>query len=752
MADRYHKLYLAALSAFPDKQKKTVQQDVSRLWNEIKSGRKEYDTELNQLKNRANRAKSKFLNFWSTPQKPKLPQPSGSNAEVQIINAVVTAHAEVEPAAPEEDTRPEGEVEQQDSEARKETPAQQAANKELLDTSKRIADLHIVRSSVGLSEQHKKELTTLIKKKTDLEKKIKRLKSNQISSQKLRDKRKRALTELEVSHPDAAKRLKTANKPGRPPLESRDDLAGLHQVILNLVSPDSSADDRRRTEVFNSCQTLDDLKSKLADSGYAVTRTALYYRLAPANVLHRDGKRHVHTVPVKLLKPQTVARKAHIDHEFAKAVCKNIEEFACLFDPDSVFYLSQDDKAKVPLGLPVSKKQSAILMHVDYKVTLPDHDYPIGAQHKLIPSVYANCVMKDGKISFSGPTYVAIRSQKHDSSTAETHQRDFDKLIELEEFKTAAKGSDGLLKPLIFVAVDSGPDEAPNNQKTMLAWIDCFNRHDVDGIFVFSNAPGFSAYNKVERRMAPLSRDTAGIILPFDKFGSHLDNSNKTVDSELEKKNFAAAGEILASVWSESVIDDYPVVANWCPPTEERLVINNVEQQWIDNHVRQSRYLLQITRCKDLSCCITSRTNYVTVLGSRFLPPPIPIKVAKTGPQVVKDGKFGGLFQNLWLSQTTKTKVFDTYCPKMSVVKHRSGISELNRRICSKCGIYYPTLKALQSHRSECESIVFASVDDEPEDTDDEPEEINDQPAPAQPAEEPRRLNVFDRLNMMFGI
>ena len=155
-----------------------------------------------------------------------------------------------------------------------------------------------------------------------------------------------------------------------------------------------------------------------------------------------------------------------------------------------------------------------------------------------------------------------------------------------------------LVKPLIFVAVDSGSDEAPNNQKTMLAWISCFNRHDIDGIFVFSNAPGFSAFNKVERRMAPLSKDTSGIILPFDKFGSHLDSSNKTIDIELEMKNFTAAGEILASVWSESVIDGFPVVAEWSDPANASLTIDSVDQDWIDNHVNQSRYLLQIVRCK----------------------------------------------------------------------------------------------------------------------------------------------------------
>ena len=38
--------------------------------------------------------------------------------------------------------------------------------------------------------------------------------------------------------------------------------------------------------------------------------------------------------------------------------------------------------------------------------------------------------------------------------------------------------------------------------------------------------------------MAPLSHDLAGIILPHDTFGDHLDGSGNTIDQELEEKNF----------------------------------------------------------------------------------------------------------------------------------------------------------------------------------------------------------------------
>ena len=77
--------------------------------------------------------------------------------------------------------------------------------------------------------------------------------------------------------------------------------------------------------------------------------------------------------------------------------------------------------------------------------------------------------------------------------------------------------------------------------------MDCFRKHKLDGLFVFCNAQGLSAYNKVERRMASLIKDTTGIILPSDTFGNHLNESNKATDIEFEKK-FKAAGEILASV------------------------------------------------------------------------------------------------------------------------------------------------------------------------------------------------------------
>ena len=85
----------------------------------------------------------------------------------------------------------------------------------------------------------------------------------------------------------------------------------------------------------------------------------------------------------------------------------------------------------------------------------------------------------------------------------------------------------------------------------MAVWARQFENHNLDAVFVFTHAPGSNSYNPVERRMAPLSKDTAGIILPFDTFGSHPDAANKTTDINLEIGNFKAAAKILAKTWSE---------------------------------------------------------------------------------------------------------------------------------------------------------------------------------------------------------
>lgn len=110
-------------------------------------------------------------------------------------------------------------------------------------------------------------------------------------------------------------------------------------------------------------------------------------------------------------------------------------------------------------------------MHLDYQVCLPDHDWVVAERHKLIPSVYAAVEVESVQfgirtaVGYSGPTYIAIRSGKHDSSTASSHALDFQTLLELDEFRKFAKTPAGDVKPDVIITVDGGPDENPRYAK-----------------------------------------------------------------------------------------------------------------------------------------------------------------------------------------------------------------------------------------------------------------------------------------------
>ena len=122
-------------------------------------------------------------------------------------------------------------------------------------------------------------------------------------------------------------------------------------------------------------------------------------------------------------------------------------------------------------------------------------------------------------------------------------------------------------KPVIIVVVDGGPDENPRFMKTISVAIHNF-KMILDALFVCTNAPKRSAFNRVERRMAPLSRELAGLILSHDHYGTNLDEQGRTIDAELEKSNFRYAGETLAAVWNGMVIDQHPVIAEFIEPDQ----------------------------------------------------------------------------------------------------------------------------------------------------------------------------------------
>uniref|UniRef100_UPI00358F8CD5 uncharacterized protein n=1 Tax=Myxine glutinosa TaxID=7769 RepID=UPI00358F8CD5 len=550
----------------------------------------------------------------------------------------------------------------------------------------------------------KKKQRELDALKSDLQK----CKKNQERQQRYRDNFKRKLDNL--IDKDTRKQLKR-KMVGRPSIVKDENL--LHKTIVDIAIGGSAANKRCCSEVIRTVKTLDDLTCSLKKRGFQLSRSSVYLRLLPRNSETREGKRHCQTVPVKLMRAQNDQHSNHQDTFFAGASVSNLEELASLLGPDEVTFHSQDDKARIPIGLTAANKQAPLIMHMEYKVRLSDHDLVVAAQHKLIPSVIAaisikkNCIKTVAGVTYSGPTYVGIRSAMHSSSSALHHLHDMKRIRSLPEFRDNMFCHDGLPKPVMIVTVDGGPDENPRYAKTIQCAVDYFCTYKLDAFFVAMNAPGRSACNHVERRIALLSHDLTGIVLPHNRFGSHLNECGETVNEELEKQNFAHAGEVLAEIWSHTIIDGHPTVAEYVVSSHHEELLIERDRDWHAKHVRESQYMLQVVKCHDRSCCDEPISSYFTVVKERFLPPPLPLLQTEDGLQCCPDdgnAQFPSLFVHLVIGngviparakkKFAKGLPYDFAC--------RSLQNELQRRICGNCGLYHASIKSVSAHSCIC--------------------------------------------------
>ncbi|KAJ8679327.1 hypothetical protein QAD02_015114 [Eretmocerus hayati] len=134
--------------------------------------------------------------------------------------------------------------------------------------------------------------------------------------------------------------------------------------------------------------------------------------------------------PRKIDKSSNKEHKEHVDIDSARATVNAVKSLESFLGPIEVVSISQDDEARTSLGITAAKKLIVILMHMEYKVSSPDHDFVVGPRDKLIPSVYAVIVIKENRMgdpkpmTYSGPTHIKIRSGKHSSCIAALHDDD----------------------------------------------------------------------------------------------------------------------------------------------------------------------------------------------------------------------------------------------------------------------------------------------------------------------------------------
>ena len=139
--------------------------------------------------------------------------------------------------------------------------------------------------------------------------------------------------------------------------------------------------------------------------------------------------------------------------------------------PIACLYVSKDDRRSAPLGRTAAKFQAPILMSVKAKVRPLESSR---SQLSTWPSSSSGILRHSAVLYHEGPgvaccreTCVAIRSSKHNNSSAFSHQQDLRRMKDLlpEIFRD---------KSVLIKSVDGGPDENPRFVKNQLMNIKTF--------------------------------------------------------------------------------------------------------------------------------------------------------------------------------------------------------------------------------------------------------------------------------------
>ena len=221
----------------------------------------------------------------------------------------------------------------------------------------------------------------------------------------------------------------------------------------------------------------------------------------------------------------------------------------------------------------------------------------------------------------------------------------------------------------------------------------------MDVFFLITNAPGRSAFNRVKRRMAPLSKELGGALLKHKHFGAHLDGKGNTINRQLELKNFEHAGKILGGIWRGMVIDGYPVIAEYFDHKASKIV-KAVSEKWRSFRVRSSRYLLQIVKCNNIKCCSPFRSSYKNVVKDSFLPPPFAMSQSWfTWTRSDKANPYLSLHQTNAMSDLIPIFVQQKYHLRIPYDVFNPAVKDvLKNRMSSICRTYFGMIKIISIH------------------------------------------------------
>eukprot|EP01083_Nonionella_stella_P058319 152776_1 len=292
--------------------------------------------------------------------------------------------------------------------------------------------------------------------------------------------------------------------------------------------------------------------------------------------------------------------------------------------------------------------------------------------------------------------------------------------FELELFRDILYYGDEV-KAVMAWESDGAGDESAKSDKWKKIWLYVFRKYDLDYILHYNSPPGNSAYNFIERRMCPFSKSLVGFVVDHLHHGNHLNASKKTIDTDLEEKNFLHGQKSVAELFEKVVVEDHGTKAEAIKPTSftdrENVFggkLTKRDRLFLSRHAEQGSLSFQLYKCTNPTCCKPLRSNIRQFLPTGRLPTPTlferkdngHIVAVKPNTKPTKDMRFGDLFMNRTLSPANNVSI-DTY-------RHDIPLEKRKESMCSVCMKSFANKTQKENHRKACHrGNVGTQIEDE---------------------------------------
>jgi hypothetical protein len=176
-----------------------------------------------------------------------------------------------------ESIKMDGEIDDESEMDKSKAPAQELVLQDLTEISERIGNLIQVKNMGLLTGELQKQLKKLLEQKQQRTNELKRLQAKQRAQTRYRERKKRCVEQLCVSHPDVAAELSKIFKPITMRAQIESDCPDLLQIIAEVACLGGATDNNNNNKDKSSL-TLSNLKDVIKRRGYEIHKSSQYYR------------------------------------------------------------------------------------------------------------------------------------------------------------------------------------------------------------------------------------------------------------------------------------------------------------------------------------------------------------------------------------------------------------------------------------------------------------------------------------------